>query len=160
MSITPEVRDELQQRLVDAIARSFTPCPLIGPKWFRYVGGKNPSYQFIGTAKLAKATCGEPKRVAKVLLGRLNLAGLPVSMAAQISADSNIFITTKAPKAPPQVAQKPPPKAPKKSPQALLAAATKAMNSQKKAAVPPAPTPDAPAPKPRKSLKFWQKKPK
>lgn len=101
MSITPQVRDELQQRLVNAIAKSFSPCPLIGPKWFRYVGGKNPSYQFVGTAKLAKATCGEPKRVAKAIITNLSLAGL--SVAAQIDSNAAIVITAKAAKAPPPV---------------------------------------------------------
>ncbi len=96
MSITPQIRDELQQRLVDAIAKSFSPCPLIGPKWFRYVGGKNPSYQFVGTAKLAKATCGEPKRVAKALLTNLSLVGL--SVAAQVDSNATIIITAKAAK--------------------------------------------------------------
>jgi hypothetical protein len=166
MSITPQVRDELRQRLVDAIAKSFSPCPLIGPKWFRYVGGENPSYLFIGTAMLAKATCGQPKRVAQILIANLSLAGLPVT--AQVDSNASIIITALAAKTPPQVLTKPVPqaqktskpkprppqqaKAVKKSPPALASPADKAKDPQEKVAA--MVSQDAPAPKARKSLKF------
>ena len=94
MPITKEIQDKLQQRLIDAIKAGFKPCPLIGPKWFKYVGGNEASFQFLGIAKLAKATCGKDRVVARVVVENLKVADL--GMVAQVTSDSNIVIRPKA----------------------------------------------------------------
>lgn len=170
MSIAPQVRDELHRRIVAAIAKSFSPCPLIGPKWFRYVGGNNPSYQFTGIGRLAKATCGQPKRVAQILVSNLSLVGLPV--AAQVDSNSTIIITSTAAQTLPQAIAKPAPKVQKpakpmhqppqkadtveEAPLAPAPPAKKARSPQKKVSAQT--SQDTPAPKARKSPKPRQKK--
>ena len=72
-----DIEDKLTRRFVQAIRRSYEPCPLIGPKWFRYnPSGKPAHFQFLGAAKLAKAASGVPRGALARIMKNLNLRDL------------------------------------------------------------------------------------
>ena len=72
----------LTQRFTAAIREAFPErTPLIGPKWFQWVGkGPSARFRFIGCAKLAKATKCKPERVAAMISANLNTADLGVTV--------------------------------------------------------------------------------
>jgi hypothetical protein len=87
------IQEELTQRFVAAIRKSFQPCPLIGPKWFQLVEGPPPQFQFTALGKLAKAVCKNPLRVAQTVARNLDLGGLPV--AEVVPGESGITVNLK-----------------------------------------------------------------
>ncbi len=82
----------LTERFVEAIGELFQPCPLIGPRWFRFGDGARDGadFQFVGAAKLAKATIPNPPKVAARLLETVKLDDLPVE--AEVTASHNINV--------------------------------------------------------------------
>ena len=85
--------EELKRRFTRVIEENVRPPVLIGPKWFRYNPSGNPAeFQFLGSAKIAKATGKGARRVAKLLLERIELDDL--GMTAQIAPDGVINISS------------------------------------------------------------------
>ena len=76
-----ELKKELTERFVKGIRRSFTPCPLIGPKWLQeFPNGKPADYRFYGIRKLAKAIGQSPDKILKTVLKNLSFKGLNVDV--------------------------------------------------------------------------------
>lgn len=76
-----DLKTELTDRFVKGIRRSFTPCPLIGPKWLQaYPNGKPADFRFFGVRKLAKAIGRPPAAIVKILMRNVNLKGLDVDV--------------------------------------------------------------------------------
>ena len=83
----------------EAIRKSYTPCPLIGPKWFQFFPEESPArFRFAGTRKLAKATTRPPERVLARLLGNLNLGELDVEI--RTTTDLMVDVLVKQPPGP------------------------------------------------------------
>ena len=86
----------LKQRFLDAIKKSFDPCPLIGPKWFKYEPNDSPpSFKFTGMSKLAKALGMRIDFVSQKVFDNLNFRGLPVE--SRITQSFVIWVTLKQP---------------------------------------------------------------
>lgn len=88
MPIPAELQEQIKQRFVNSIKKSFKPCPLIGPKWFRTSA---KTMRFIGVGKLAKATGTRESFVAKILQANLDLKGLHAK--AEVQPDFDILVT-------------------------------------------------------------------
>ena len=75
------LNEQIADCFVKAIRKSFTPCPLIGPKWLQeYPKGKPADYRFVGIPKLAKATGRSVDKTRQILMKNLSLKGLDVDM--------------------------------------------------------------------------------
>lgn len=86
-----DVGELLTARFTKAVRKSFDPCPLIGPKWFRYRGDAVPPYfQFTGAKSLAKATSSTPERVAQRIVRNLDMDGIGAEV--EITGDSRISV--------------------------------------------------------------------
>lgn len=88
----------LTQRFTEAIKKAMPDrTPLIGPKWFQWVGkGTDARFRFIGCEKLAKATKSNPRRVAASIASNLKLDDLNVTVKV---SDEAIFVVGPAPDA-------------------------------------------------------------
>ena len=83
----------LTQRFTEAIRKALPDrTPLIGPKWFQWIGKKESGhFRFIGCAKLAKATKSSPKRIADSIANHLSVEDLDVTVKV---SDEAIFSVT------------------------------------------------------------------
>ena len=82
---------ELKQRFEKAIAANIRPPILVGPNWVRACPDGQPAdFEFIGAPRIAKATQRDPVRVAKWLLDKMDLAGLPVTV--RVTPDGMIHL--------------------------------------------------------------------
>ena len=85
------IQDKLKERFIRAIRKSFTPCPLIGDKWFHFhASGKPADLQFVGCDKLAKAMGMNRKVIAQTLVKNLHLRDLKASV--EITPDDRINV--------------------------------------------------------------------
>ncbi len=85
------MQDELKERFVQAIRKSFQPCPLIGEKWFCFhPDGEPADLQFVGCDKLAKAMGMNRKTIAQTIVKNLYLRELKASI--EITSDDRINI--------------------------------------------------------------------
>lgn len=76
-----DLKKELTDRFVKGIRKSFTPCPLIGPKWLQaYPNGKPADFRFFGVRKLAKAIGRPSGTIIQILMKNVNLNGLDVDV--------------------------------------------------------------------------------
>lgn len=76
-----ELKMELTERFVKGIRRSFTPCPLIGPKWLQeFPNGRPADYRFYGIRKLAKAIGQPSDKILKTVLKNTSFKGLNVDV--------------------------------------------------------------------------------
>jgi len=88
------IQEQLKDRFIRAIRRSFSPCPLIGEKWFRfYPNGKPADLQFVGCAKLSKAMGKNRKVIAQTIVKNLHLRDLEASV--EITPDDRINVRLK-----------------------------------------------------------------
>ena len=75
------LNEQITDCCVKAIRKSFTPCPLIGPKWLQeYPQGRPADYRFVGIPKLAKATGRSVEKTGQIIAKNLSLAGLHLDM--------------------------------------------------------------------------------
>ena len=89
--MTIDIEELIKQRFIKAIKKCFKPCPLIGPRWFRYEGaGEPPSFQFVGAKGLAKATKSRPRDVVKQIVENLNMHELEAEL--EITSDCRIIL--------------------------------------------------------------------
>ena len=76
-----ELNEQITERFVKAIRKSFEPCPLIGPKWLQvYPNGRPADFRFVGIPKLAKAAGRPVDKTRQILMRNLSLTGLQVDM--------------------------------------------------------------------------------
>jgi hypothetical protein len=76
-----ELKEELAKRFAKGIHKSFSPCPLIGPKWLQEFPEGNPAdFRFFGISKLTKAIGWSSERILKVVMRNVSLAGLDVDV--------------------------------------------------------------------------------
>lgn len=99
------IEQELTDRFIAAIKKSFEPCPLIGPKWFRFHPRKSTwDFVFVGLPKLAKAG-GKKLNITSVMIRKnVNLTGLPIA-ETKFDEDGKVYIRFQkpAPAASPEV---------------------------------------------------------
>ncbi|NBB94121.1 MAG: hypothetical protein GVY16_00080 [Planctomycetes bacterium] len=101
-----DLRQQLADRFAKGIRKSFTPCPLIGPKWMQVCpGGKTADFRFVGIRKLAKAIGCSPARILQKIMPNISLDGLGVDV--EITDDFTVLMRRTASVAP---AAKPKPK--------------------------------------------------
>lgn len=75
------LNEQITDRFVKAIKKSFIPCPLIGPKWLQeYPRGRPADFRFIGLPKLAKATGRSVEKTRQIVMKNLSLTDLRVDM--------------------------------------------------------------------------------
>ncbi len=87
-----ELKDALTERFVRGIRRSFTPCPLIGPKWLQaYPKGRPADVRFFGVRRLAKAIGRPPARIVEILLKNVSFAGLNVDVEVRPDGMIDIY---------------------------------------------------------------------
>lgn len=76
-----ELKKELTERFVKGIRRSFTPCPLIGPKWLQeFPNGKPADFRFYGIRKLAKAIGQSSDKILQIVLKNTSFKELNVDV--------------------------------------------------------------------------------
>jgi hypothetical protein len=81
MADESELKRQLTDRFVKGIRKSFTPCPLIGPKWLQeFPNGRPADFRFFGVRKLAKAIGFPPAKIIKILMRNVSLRGLEVDV--------------------------------------------------------------------------------
>ena len=86
-------KEELKACFVAAIRKAFTPCPLIGDKWFHYHGAaRPPRFEFTGAKKLAKATSKPVGAVANALLKNLDLDGRQARVEVTKAGDIRLYL--------------------------------------------------------------------
>ena len=110
-----ELNEQIRERFIKAIQKSFKPCPLIGPKWLQeYPKGRPADFRFIGLPKLAKATGRSLDKARQILMKNLSLKNLNVDM--EIVKDCYIDLNVKGkPQSVPPMSDSHPPKTKKKS---------------------------------------------
>jgi len=82
----------LVDRFTDAIRRAFRPCPLVGPKWFRFKEGPpRRQFEFVAAGKLAKATKMPPDSAVREVLRFLDLSDLDAEVT--VSAHGSVLVT-------------------------------------------------------------------
>jgi hypothetical protein len=75
------LKQELTDRFVRGIHKSFTPCPLIGPKWLQvFPQGRPAEFRFIGIRRLAKAIGFSPAKILQILMKNVSFEGLEVDV--------------------------------------------------------------------------------
>lgn len=86
------IEQELSDRFVSAIKKSFEPCPLIGPKWFRFHPRNSTwDFVFVGLPKLAKAA-GKKLNITTVMVRKnVDLSGLPIA-ETKFAEDGKVYI--------------------------------------------------------------------
>ena len=76
-----ELKHTLNERFVKGIRKSFTPCPLIGPKWLQgFPKGRPAEFRFFGVRRLAKAVGRPPAKILEILMKNVSFAGLEVDV--------------------------------------------------------------------------------
>jgi len=91
MNMAEDMEKLLTKRFTDAVRKGFKPCPLIGPKWFRYYGDAKPPYfRFVGVAKLSKATGFKLESVVQRIVEHLDVKDLDAKV--DITAQGNIHV--------------------------------------------------------------------
>jgi hypothetical protein len=75
-----DLQKAVTDRLVAGIDKSFDPCPLVGPKWFKTHPKGNPADYTFDTRKLAKAMGMKSEFVAKIVLKHTDFTGLGVEV--------------------------------------------------------------------------------
>jgi len=85
MDLEKQLREEFRR----AIKELIKPPVLVGEKWLRSCpSGKPADFQFMGTAKMAKATGKAPGRIARGLLKIMKLN--EIGMRAEVAPDGTI----------------------------------------------------------------------
>jgi hypothetical protein len=87
-----EIPRQLQERFIAAIRASFEPCPLIGPKWFRWrAEGNPPRFEFTGARRLAKALGGmKTEKVNQKILRKARLDELGLDPVIRKNGDVHV----------------------------------------------------------------------
>jgi hypothetical protein len=86
-----ELRQTLADRFAQGIRKTFSPCPLIGPKWMQTCPkGKPADFQYIGIRKLAKAIGCSPGRILQKIMPNISLGDLDVDV--QVTDDFTVLI--------------------------------------------------------------------
>ncbi len=76
-----DIEQVLKTRLIEAIRKSLSPCPLIGEKWFKFRPSGNPAHMiFTGIGKLSKATKCRPQRLSDTIINNIDRSGINVSV--------------------------------------------------------------------------------
>ena len=78
--ITPGMSEQIKQQLIAAIAKSYRPCPLIGPKWFLTPQTGHAGFTFVGADKLAKAVKRSSQEVCKTIMANFDVAKFPATL--------------------------------------------------------------------------------
>ena len=108
-----ELQRKLTERLVKGIRKSFTPCPLIGPKWLQaYPKGRPADFRFFGIRKLAKAIGRPADRILEIVMRNVSLKGLDVEHEVVHDFLINFYIKGKPRPEPKRRRTKKRPKAP------------------------------------------------
>jgi arginyl-tRNA synthetase len=96
-------KKSIKDRFVEAIKKTFPdPTPLIGEKWFVFPPKRSPAdFQFVGVAKLSKATGLPPERVARWIVKHIP-PGEP-DLEIEITEDKKIVANVR--KKPPAAAE-------------------------------------------------------
>jgi hypothetical protein len=82
--MSSDLWQQLTDRFAKAIHKSFSPCPLIGPKWLQeFPNGRPADFRFFGIRKLAKAIGRPQQKIVQILLRNLSLDGLDVEMSVR-----------------------------------------------------------------------------
>lgn len=91
--ILEEMKQELEKRLSKAIHGSFSPPPLVGPKWLQqYPNSKPADFRYFGIPKIAKAI-GIPRQQAMYRIMRhLDLGGLGVRMYSTQDCMIDVYV--------------------------------------------------------------------
>ena len=91
--ILEEMKQELEKRLNKAISESFSPTPLIGPKWLQQFPNSRPAdFRYFGIPKIAKAI-GIPRQQAMYRIMRhLDLGGLGVRMYSTQDCMIDVYV--------------------------------------------------------------------
>ncbi len=90
-----QVCELLTDRFKKSIRKSFTPCPLIGEKWFRTGSKKSDvDFVFLGSPKLAKAMGLNVQHIAQTLVKNLSFKGLDAKV--EITPESIINVRLSA----------------------------------------------------------------
>ncbi len=76
-----ELRQKIADRFTKGIRKSFSPCPLIGPKWVQaHPKGKPADFRFLGVRKLAKAMGFPPAKILNTLMAAVKLDDLDLDV--------------------------------------------------------------------------------
>jgi hypothetical protein len=76
-----ELHETLNERFVAGIEKSFTPCPLIGPRWLQsFPKGKPADFRFFGIRKLSKAIGRPADVILATLMKNVSFDGLDVNV--------------------------------------------------------------------------------
>jgi hypothetical protein len=76
-----ELRQKIAERFTKGIRKSFSPCPLIGPKWVQaHPKGKPADFRFLGVRKLAKAMGFPPAKILNTLMAAVKLDDLDLDV--------------------------------------------------------------------------------
>ncbi|MCK5114626.1 MAG: hypothetical protein KAR11_07690 [Phycisphaerae bacterium] len=123
--MSSKLHEQIAERFIKAVRKSFEPCPLIGPKWLQeYPKGHPADFRFVGLPKLAKAAGRSIERTQQIFMKNLSLNGLDVDVKIVEGRYVDLNIKGK-----PRPDQKPKPAAAKKAvakkPAAKKAAAKK-----------------------------------
>ncbi len=103
-----DFEDKLREKLARAVRDMIKPPVLFGPKWLRRrPKAKAGDFEFLGVPKIAKATGKSTKRIAEMLLKRLEPEKM--GLTVKVGADGLVIISKakQAGKATP-AAEKPP----------------------------------------------------
>jgi hypothetical protein len=77
----PDLKKQLTERFVKAIRKSFTPCPLIGPKWLQsFPYGRPADFRFFGIPRLTKAIGLKQSKIIEIVMRHFDVSDLPVRM--------------------------------------------------------------------------------
>ena len=91
--ILEDMKIEMEKRLNKAIADTFSPTPLIGPKWLQQFPNSKPAdFRYFGIPKLAKAAgMPVPQTMYKIMRHR-DLGGLGVRMYSTQDGLIDIYV--------------------------------------------------------------------
>jgi len=99
MGDVADIQAVLTARFIAAIRKSFNPCPLLSPKWFKYYpNGKPADFQFTGLYKLAKATTRPQALITQMIIKNLDLKGVEADVRSTTKRDA-INVCLKKPQA-------------------------------------------------------------
>jgi len=91
-----DMKKLLTDRFTKAVQKSFSPCPLIGPRWFRYRGDGRPRcFQFTGASKLTKATGFKLESVVQRIVEHLDVKDLDVAVEVADDGTNNVKLNEK-----------------------------------------------------------------
>ena len=80
VEITPRISEQIKERIIAAIAKSYQPCPLIGPKWFQTPQTGHVGFEFVGAGKLAKAVHRTKQEVCRDIMANFDVVKFPAAL--------------------------------------------------------------------------------